>query len=129
MRCSDCQRKVDPSEAIAGNCRDCFFAKVGTIKDVPKERWAEAKRTIEAETAGLVPASGLRQIFEAFYEAVAGGAQLDRAIDEHALMVQRLAGLGACREMLKFSDTLGTLATEWEGFIRDKISKLSKIGE
>lgn len=129
MRCTDCQKEVSPDDAIAGNCRDCFFAKVGTIKSVSKERWADAKRTIEAETAGLVPAAGLRQIFEAFYEAVAAGAQLDRAIDDHALMVQRLAGLGACREMLKFSDTLGTLAGEWEGFIRDKISKLSKMDE
>jgi len=129
VRCADCKKEVVPDDAIAGNCRDCFFAKVGTIKDVPKERWAEARRTIEAETSGLVSASGLRQIFEAFYEAVAGGAQLDQAIDEHALMVQRLVGLGACREMLEFSDTLGALAQEWEGHIRDKISKLSKMGK
>ena len=129
MRCRDCQAEVEHEKAIAGLCDACFFAKVGTIRSIPKERYREAKSAIESEAAGLLPWTGLRTILEGFYDAVAGGAQLDRAIEEHGLMIQRLAALGACREMLRFSDALAELAQTWENDVRERIGKLAKIGE
>lgn len=129
MRCRECQTEISHDKAIAGLCDTCFFAKVGTIRSIPKERYREAKSAIEAEAAGLLPWAGLRAILEAFYDAVAAGAQLDRAIEEHGLMIQRLAAFGACREMLKFSDALGEFARTCENEVREKMEKLAKSGE
>lgn len=127
MRCKECQEEVDPSKAIAGLCDQCFFAKVGTIQNVPKERYRELKSAIESEAAGILPWPGLKMILEAFYDQVARGGAFDQAIEENGLAIQRLAALGACREILRFSDALGEFAKTMEEDIRARMKKMADL--
>ena len=127
MRCVECQTEIESAKAISGLCETCFWEKTSTIRSIPKERYREIKSAIEAETAGLLPWPGLRAILEAFYAAVCQGSQLDRAIEEHGLMIQRLASLGACRELLRFSDALAEFAATWENDVRSRMKKIADL--
>lgn len=127
MRCRECDAQVEPAKAISGLCDTCFWSKAGTIQSIPKERYREVKSAIEAETAGLLPWPGLRAILEAFYDAVAQGVQLDQAIEEHGLAIQRLAALGACRELLRFSDALAEFARTCENDVRSRMQKIADL--
>ena len=87
----------------------------------------ELKATIEQETAGLFPSEALRGVIERGYDRLASGEDFDLVIEDTANEVQRLGGLGMCREMLRVTEALGDMAREQEEEVRKKIRSLSRL--
>lgn len=98
-------------------------------KPLSKEDVERLRNTVEAETAGLLSTELLKGILEEMYDRLLGAEHFDDVIDHAALQIQRLAGLGMAREMLKVTDALSSLASEQEEEIRRRIRKLSALGQ
>lgn len=87
----------------------------------------DLKATIEQETSGLFPSETLRAVIEQGYDRLASGEDFDLVIEDTANEIQRLGGLGMCREMLRVTEALGDMAREQEEEVRKKVRALSKL--
>jgi hypothetical protein len=89
----------------------------------------QIKTSLEQETSGLFPPETLRALIEQGYDRLASGEDFDAVIEDTANEIQRLGGLGMCREMLRIAEALGDLAREQEEEIQRKVRVLSKLGK
>lgn len=107
---------------------NCLVNAVSNLKPLTASDKRRLKAEVEAETAGLMSTEALKGLLEEAYDRLSQGEIFDLVIDDTANQIQRLAGLGAAREMLKFTQALGGLALEQEEEIRRKIRKLAALG-
>ncbi len=85
------------------------------------------KREVELETAGLFPPETLRAVIRGFADAVeAGNVDRDLLEEKMANEIQRLGGLGMCREMNKHSDALREVASKVKEGIDELVVKLEE---
>lgn len=129
MKCKKCSKEVPQEETIEGYCGDCVLQMGQGLKKMSKEDLRRLRDAVNEETAGLMSMETLKQLLEEMYDRLGAGDQFDLVIEHTAIQIQRYAGLGMCREMLKFSQALGQLALEQEEEIRGKIRKLTELGE
>lgn len=128
--CKKCAKPVDEHETIEGYCGECILAMGSGLKKLSKEDLRRLKDAVNNETAGLMSTEALKQLLEEMYDLLSqGGVAFDEVIEQTAIRIQRLAGLGMGREMLKFTEALGALALEQENEIREKMRRLTALGE
>lgn len=128
--CKKCQRPVPKEETIEGYCSECILTMGSGLKKLSKDDLKNLKAAVNQETAGLVSMEALKQLLEEMYDTMhEGNIAFDAAIEQTAVRILRLAGLGMAREMLKFSQALGTLALEQEEEIRQKMRRLVELDE
>lgn len=130
MNCKKCKKPVDVSETIEGFCGQCILVMGSGMRTLSKDDLKRLKSAVNEETAGLMSMEVMKQVLEEMYDRLsAGKEEVDDIITHTAIQIQRLAGLGMCREMLKFSQALGKLALDQEEEVRIKMKKLSELGE
>lgn len=130
MNCKKCEKEIPPNETIEGYCGDCILKMGSGLKKLSKEDLRKLKQAVNDETAGLMSMDMLKQILEEAYEHhMKGELGFDEVIEQTAIKIQRYAGLGMCREMLKVTQALGQLAIEQEEEIRTRMRKLTALGE
>jgi hypothetical protein len=100
------------------------------LKTLTKADVRRLKAAVNEETAGLMSLEAVKQLLEEMYDALKlGGVSFDLVLEQTAIRILRLAGLGMAREMLKFTQALSGLALEQEEEIRQKMRKLTELGE
>lgn len=129
LKCSKCGVRVDRDNSEGGFCMDCIVSMSSNLRSLSSADKRRLKAEVEAETSGLMSMEVLKGLLEDAYERLSKGDGFDLVIDDTANQIQRLAGLGAAREMLKFTQALGGLAVEQEEEIRRKIRKLAALGK
>jgi hypothetical protein len=129
VNCKKCGKPVDQSETIEGFCGDCILAMGSGLKKLSREDLRKLKAAVNEETAGLMSMEALKGLLEEMYDSLnTPGVTFDVVIEHTAVRIQRLAGLGMGREMLKFTEALGALAASQEEEIRQKMRRLTDIG-
>jgi hypothetical protein len=129
VNCKKCGKAVEQSETIEGFCGTCILSMGAGLKKLSKQDLRNLKEAVLEETAGLMSMETLKSVLEEMYDAMSTGAiAFDDAIEQTALRIQRLAGLGMGREMLKFTEALGALAVSQEEEIRQKMRRLTDLG-
>lgn len=121
--CSSC--RAQPA-SIEGYCTDCLFKIAERRRDLSPQDAKRLRSAVEAETAGLIPLGLLEETLEGIHDRLLEG-NFDQALREGAIEILRLAGLGMCREMLKFTEALSGFAQEQEEEIRRKVKALSQL--
>lgn len=131
LTCTKCKKEIDRSNSEGGYCMECVLSMGADMasKRLSKEDLKRLKAAVEAEIAGLMSTEMLKGILEDMYVAIEDGNPFAEAVDSAAVQVQRLAGLGMAREMLKVTQALGSMALEQEEEIRSRIRRLSALGE
>jgi hypothetical protein len=124
----NCREETTAERSIGGVCLDCISRTAKVTTGLTPEQRRLARASIQAETSGLFPLETLKSVLEDGYDRLAGGEPFDTVIEDLACEVQRLGGLGMCREMLKVTEALGDLAHEQEEEIRRKIRSLANVG-
>jgi hypothetical protein len=114
MKCRECGE--EPPEGLipgARICGTCVFALTRKPKSITRSDLERVKREVELETAGLFPPETLLALVRGFAAAVAAG-EVDREDLDRQMCneLQRLGGLGMCREMNKFAGTLRDVAAK-----------------
>lgn len=128
--CKKCSRPVPEEETIEGYCSECILSMGSGLKKLSQEDLRKLKAAVNQETAGLISMETIKQLLEEMYDTMQGGQiAFDVAIEQTAVRILRAAGLGMAREMLKFSQALGTLALEQEEEIRQKMRRLIELDE
>lgn len=129
MNCKKCAKLVAPNETIEGYCGDCILTMGAGLKKMTKEDLRRLKAAVNEETAGLISMEALKSLLEEMYDSLStGGLVFDEVIEQTAIRIQRLAGLGMGREMLKFTEALASLAVTQEEEIRQRMRRLSDLG-
>lgn len=129
--CKFCDGPLEGRHEVDGVCMECVVRTGSALrrsKPLTKEQLKILRDAIEHETGGLFPPATLRTIIEAGLDRVAGGDPRETVVEELACEIQRMGGLGMCREMLKVADALADVARDQEDEIRDKVRRLSKLG-
>lgn len=130
MKCTSCGEPIQFDKSIEGVCIPCILKQGEALRPagpMSDRQRRELKATIEQETAGLFPSEALRGVIERGYDRLASGEDFDLVIEDTANEVQRLGGLGMCREMLRVTEALGDMAREQEEEVRKKIRSLSRL--
>lgn len=132
MKCKKCGAEP-PDGLLEGICADCIFKaaeKLGSLTKADIERVRREKATIEAETKGLFLSPGLlRGVLDDLLEAVEGGEDRELCLTKATNAVQKLGGIGMCREMIRMTEALGDFALKLEEEARRRLKTLSKLGE
>ena len=129
MKCSKCGLRIDRNNSEGGFCMSCIMKMASNLRTLSATDKRRLKAEVEAETSGLMSMEVLKGLLEEAYDRLAKGEGYDLVIDDTANQIQRLAGLGAAREMLKVTQALGSLALEQEEELRRKIRKLAHFGK
>lgn len=129
MKCSKCRGAISAEDSIGGYCTGCIQTMGSGLKKLSKDDLRRLREEVEIETSGLMSMEALRQMLEDMYDRLSSGEGFDEVIEETAIQIQRYAGLGMAKEMLKVTQALGSLALEQEEEIRKKMRKLISIGE
>lgn len=125
MPCKKCRK--DPDEGLLeGLCSDCIFEMGSNLKQLSKEDLKRARAAVEAETTGLFSPEILGGILENLLESVENGEDREMALVHAANEIQRLGGLGMCREMLRISEAIERMAYDIQEETRRKIRILSQ---
>jgi hypothetical protein len=103
--CKECHTDAD---LIDGICIDCIYRLAERGTQISKDDIRRVREEVEKETAGLIPPNMLRFILEAF-QASAGD---EGAIEEASNEIQRLGGLGMCREMARMAENFRAMSGE-----------------
>jgi hypothetical protein len=129
MKCSKCRGAISADDSISGYCTECIQTMGSGLRKLSKEDLRRLRAEVEIETAGLMSMEALKQMLEDMYDRMTSGEGFDEAIEETAIQIQRYAGLGMAKEMLKVTQALGNMALEQEEEIRKKMRKLVTLGE
>lgn len=100
----------------------------GRLKQLSAADKLALKSAVETETAGLFSPDVLKDVLEQGYDRLNKGEAFDQVLEETAMEIQRLGGIGMCREMLRVTDALGELARGQEEEIRRKVRALTRPG-
>jgi len=125
VKCGFCGTEVDPAKAFGGACHACVTKgeRIGHLTDEQKKN---LRRAVEAETSGLFSPDLLHDVLEGMYDKIMEGSEpFDSVIRDTANEIQRLGGLGMCREMLRIASALGELERDISEEIRRKARVLS----
>lgn len=125
--CKKCSKNFPRGEMIEGVCVDCIFELGKKIPTISKEDVERARRAVEAETAGLINPLLLEGILEDFADQLEEGTDRHIALIHASSEIQRLGGLGMCRELMKISDALEKNAHDMQDEVRHKIRVLSNM--
>lgn len=141
MKCRECGK--EPPEGLipgAGICGPCVFKLGSKTRKITRDDLERAKREVELETAGLFPPEMLLAIVRSFADAVEA-KEVSREDLERRMCneLQRLGGLGMCREMnkqagafremaSKVNEGIDTLVVGLEEEVKRKIRILSDLG-
>lgn len=129
--CKFCDGPLEGRHEVDGVCMECVVRTGSALrraKPLTKDQLKILRDAIEHETGGLFPPATLRAIIEAALDRAADGDPRETVVEELACEIQRMGGLGMCREMLKVSDALSEVAQGQEDEIRDRVRRLSKLG-
>jgi len=131
VKCKKCGAEP-PDGLIEGICADCIFKaadKLRTLSKADIEYIKREKATIEAETSGLFLAPGLlKGVLEDLLDSVEDGEDRDVSVMKAQNEIQRLGGIGMCREMIKMSEALVKFSLSVEEDARRRLGVLSKLG-
>lgn len=128
MVCKRCKKPFTTKDLLEGLCVDCIFEVSKGLRTLSREDVRKAKAAVEAETAGLVPSAFLGQVLSDLLSDVENGEDPELARVKAENAVQRLAGIGMCREMIRLAESLSELAREIEEEARCKLRTLSNLG-
>jgi len=113
--CRECKVEGD---LIEGICVECIFRMADPGGQVSKEDLRRVKDEVEKETSGLMPPNILRSILERALSRI----EIDRSRQVRELVnqvvsqacseIQRLGGLGMCREMMRMAEGFRSMAAE-----------------
>ena len=126
-KCEKCGAEFEPKDLLSGFCTDCIFKMATERRAITKDDIKKAKMLVEAETAGLIAPDLLDGILDSLMDAVLEGEDRDDVRTRARVEIQRLAGLGCCREMLKTSEALSETSRQIEEEIRRKIAALARM--
>lgn len=108
--CSKCKQDADLLEGI---CIDCIFKLADPKAQVSKEDLRRIREEVEKETAGLLPPHILRSLLsELIHPDLDNDPHRERLLEHASNEIQRLAGLGMCREMMRLADGFRTMADQ-----------------
>lgn len=130
--CKKCAKPFGAQDLLEGVCVDCIFEMGSGLKTLSKtdlEALRREKAAVEAETAGLFLSAGLlRGVLDDMLDGVEGGDDREACVTRAANDIQRLGGIGMCREMIRMSEALGDFARGMEEEARRRMGALSKLG-
>lgn len=107
--CREC--RVD-ADLIEGICIDCIYRLADRGSKISKEDIQKIRDEVQKETAGLIPHNILRSILEAALAAQDAGSPEEEIVEEAANEIQRLGGLGMCREMAKIAEGFRSMSAD-----------------
>lgn len=107
--CKECKSE---GELLEGICIDCIFKLADPKAQVSKEDLRRVREEVEKETAGLLPPNILRSLLSDLIDPGVDDGPRERLLEHASNEIQRLAGLGMCREMMRLADGFRTMADQ-----------------
>lgn len=113
-----CRECALEAELIEGVCVECIFRMADQGSKISKEDLRRVRDEVEKETSGLIPPNILRSILKGAVDRIetnhrTGRLGQDEDILDHAVNeIQRLGGLGMCREMMRMAESFRSMAHE-----------------
>lgn len=127
MKCKKCDLPYPDSELLEGFCQECIFTMAGTGRQVTHEQIHKVKELVEAETAGLFPGGLLMDVLDDLADRLTDGEDREDCIIRASNEIQRMGGLGICREMRKMAETMEQLSQQMYEEIQKKVRVLSNL--
>jgi hypothetical protein len=122
-RCKSCGKD---EELIEGVCTDCIFKMAEQHSKISKADIERVRREVELETAGLFPPETLRELLEGAIDEISAGAPRDEVLGHLSNEIQRLGGLGVCRELNRFAEGWRTMTSQVSQGLSDTIEAIEE---
>ena len=122
-RCSSCGKD---EELLQGVCPDCIFKMAEQHSKISKADIERVKHEVELETAGLFPPETLRELLENAMDELVAGAPRDEVVGHLSNEIQRLGGLGVCRDLNRLAEGWKTMASQVSQGLTDTIQAIEE---